>query len=338
MLNENLPISRIAQLHPAITLKRFNEIDVLVVRYGPVGEAMVSLQGAQLLRWRPKHARQDVVWISDEEPFIAGRAIRGGVPICYPWFGKPRPGLVAHGTARLLPWQLDNWAVGAKSVMLLFGLYNDEQELQASMAMTFDKECRLTFVHHGEDEVQVALHSYFEVATLDDTQLSSLPPTCFDALTQQEVTVPLPRKITGETDCIYAAQRPLTHIHDHENMRTITLLHRDASEVVLWNPWHNTPSAMAPDAYEHMLCLETARLSDPLLKNEAVTVEIAVFYSYPFLYIPAVEEEKKRLRKEREKAEKEAAAKAAAEKEAAEKESVAKPAVENAAAAKDKLE
>ena len=65
-------------------------------------------------------------------------------------------------------------------------------------------------------------------------------------------------------------------IHDDANQRTITLSHTNASDTVLWNPWHNTPSAMHDDAYKEMLCLETARINRKLQAGEALSVEIVV--------------------------------------------------------------
>ncbi|VTR55526.1 aldose 1-epimerase [Actinobacillus pleuropneumoniae] len=66
----------------------------------------MALQGAQLLSWQPATAKQDVLWLSEIEPFQKGNAIRGGVPICYPWFGSVKS--PSHGTARIREWSLQS--------------------------------------------------------------------------------------------------------------------------------------------------------------------------------------------------------------------------------------
>ena len=77
---------QIQQLTPELTLEHINEIPVLILNHS-VGSARIALQGAQLLNWQPKGAEQDIFWLSVIEPFTKGVAIRGGVPLCYPWFG-----------------------------------------------------------------------------------------------------------------------------------------------------------------------------------------------------------------------------------------------------------
>ena len=70
----------IKQLAPELALFQYNEIPVLELNH-PIGTAKISLQGAQLLSWKPLHTAQDVIWLSDIEPFNKGEAIRGGIPI-----------------------------------------------------------------------------------------------------------------------------------------------------------------------------------------------------------------------------------------------------------------
>lgn len=88
---------------------QFNEIPVLVIDH-EIGQATISLQGAQLLSWKPKH-QQEILWLSEIEPFTLGNAIRGGIPLCYPWFGNAKKPI--HGTARLRLWELHEYAVQA---------------------------------------------------------------------------------------------------------------------------------------------------------------------------------------------------------------------------------
>ncbi|MBV7435199.1 hypothetical protein KRX19_09210 [Cardiobacteriaceae bacterium TAE3-ERU3] len=260
-------------LHADLTLRQCGEIDVLVLSHAHC-EAAVSLQGAQLLHWRPATVKQNVIWLSEVEPFKAGHAIRGGVPICYPWFGKA-DGEPAHGTARIRNWSLDDWQIGDEGAILLFGLY-DDHGLEATLHIQLGEACMLTLTHQRDTRAQAALHSYFQIGDITQTHVSGLPTSCFDANAQQQSEVPSPREIDAPTDCIYQIEQPVQCIHDHGNQRTITLVHKNASDTVLWNPWYNTPSAMRDDAYKEMLCLETARINRPLLQGESLSVSILV--------------------------------------------------------------
>ena len=76
------------------------------------------LARAHLFSWQPAHSKQDVLWLSDIEPFKAGTAIRGGIPICYPWFNNA--GTPAHGFARTSLWQLSDYEIGSDKVRLVF--------------------------------------------------------------------------------------------------------------------------------------------------------------------------------------------------------------------------
>jgi D-hexose-6-phosphate mutarotase len=79
-----------------------------VVVEAPAGTAEVYLNGAQVTRWRPA-GHDDVLFLSEHSRFAAGSAIRGGVPICFPWFGPKEgdPGAPSHGFARTSPWTLE---------------------------------------------------------------------------------------------------------------------------------------------------------------------------------------------------------------------------------------
>ncbi|MDW1151075.1 D-hexose-6-phosphate mutarotase, partial [Mannheimia haemolytica] len=228
-------------LSNALKLIKYNELDVLEVNHNKF-KAKIALQGAQLLSWQPYNAEQDVLWLSEIEPFKAGTAIRGGVPICYPWFGTVKE--PAHGTARIREWNLVEHSCSSESVRLVFAL-----EQEAKIEMILGETCGLYFTHLGSEAAQLALHTYFNVGDITKVEVQGLPTRCFDKLTDQEVEVPSPRKISENVDCIYPAQA-VNFIQDFANQRTIKVEHINATETVLWNPWHNTVSAMTETAYQ----------------------------------------------------------------------------------------
>ena len=81
----------------------------------PAAQARIFFQGAQLTHWQPAYAKP-VIFLSERSTYAPGKAIRGGVPVCFPWFG-PRTGEAAHGFARNRPWQLTELAQEAENTI-----------------------------------------------------------------------------------------------------------------------------------------------------------------------------------------------------------------------------
>ena len=88
--------------------------------------------------------------------------------------------------------------------------------------------------------------------------------------------MPSPRAINENVDCIYAAPPQPTEIHDQANQRTLFVTHQNASDVVLWNPWHKATSSMSENGYQTMVCVETARIHRYLEAGETVAVRLSV--------------------------------------------------------------
>ena len=264
------------QITPELSLYAYNDIPVLHLQHA-VGSAKIALQGAHLFSWQPAQTQQDVLWLSEIEPFETGTAIRGGVPICYPWFGNA--GSPAHGFARTSLWQLSDYEIRTNKVRLVFSLFSALNIVLAKVEMEFSEQCELRFTHYGNSamkNVQVALHSYFNVADINRTQIANLPTECFNSLSQSQEIVPSPRTINENVDCIYAAPQQPTEIHDQANQRTLFVTHQNASDVVLWNPWHKATSSMSKNGYQTMVCVETARIHRYLEAGETVAVRLSV--------------------------------------------------------------
>lgn len=265
-------IDSILSLAPELTLSYHNEIPILNLKHC-VGEAKISLQGAQLLSWKPQGESHDLLWLSEIEPFQSGSAIRGGIPLCYPWFGETKK--PTHGTARLSLWDLTACNIKADAVWLTFALF-DEQKLQAELEMHFAQDLHLTFTHHGTEPAQAVLHSYFKVGEIAQVMINHLPEKAFNFISQEWEKVPTPRQIDQHTDCIYTTEQAHYQIIDSSFGRTITLTQQNASNLVLWNPWQTPKSAMQPHDYRQMLCLETGRIDQPLQPGEQMILRLSV--------------------------------------------------------------
>lgn len=263
----------INNLPPELKLIQVNQLTLLKLQH-QVGNALIASQGAQLLQWHPSHSSHPVLWLSEIEPYEQGKAIRGGIPICFPWFNNN--GTPAHGFARINQWQLQSYDIQATKVRLVFELFF-QNKLQAEIRMTFSHKCQLEFINHAQPNAQLALHSYFNLSHIQQVKLQGLGTHCFDSLTQQHQQVADPRLITEHLDCIYPLKHnPINTIQDQGWQRTIKIEHHNASDVVVWNPWHKATSAMSDQAYENMLCVETARINKPLGIGEKVGLTLSL--------------------------------------------------------------
>ncbi|QLB13173.1 glucose-6-phosphate 1-epimerase [Bisgaardia hudsonensis] len=267
-------ITFLKQITPELSLQQYNEIPVIALDHH-IGKAFISLQGAHLFSWQPKAQQKDVLWLSEIEPFTLGNPIRGGVPLCYPWFGgKQNP---AHGYARNTLWKLTDYQIETQKVQLEFCLFSENHLIEAKINMEFYEDCKLTFTHYGQDPAEIALHSYFNIADIENIEVSGLPTSCFNSLIQQQETVPSTRKIAENVDCIYKIATLETHqINDAILNRCIEITHKNATETVLWNPWHKETSSMNKESYKTMVCVETARISQKLSQGEKVSTIISV--------------------------------------------------------------
>ncbi|WP_301098986.1 D-hexose-6-phosphate mutarotase [Otariodibacter sp.] len=267
-------MKKIQQITPELSLFEYNEIPVLEINH-PKVKAKVALQGAHLFSWQPKHTDQDVFWLSEIEPFKLGSAIRGGVPICYPWFGSL--GEPFHGTARIRLWEFNQYEITKDKVFLRFDLKSENgQGLDAQMAMELGDTCTLTLTHQGSGQANPALHSYFNIADISQVELHGLPTTVFNHLTHQQESVSSPRLIAENVDEMYSVENAVTTIVDKGYQRQIEVQHINSTEVVVWNPWHKQTSNMTDTGYKTMVCAETARIHTSLNQGQMIQAKISV--------------------------------------------------------------
>lgn len=256
-----------------LTLAQCGEIPVLVLAHAKC-HATISLQGGQLLSWRPTSQQADIFWVSEIESFKLGNPIRGGVPVCFPWFGGVKS--PSHGTARIRLWQLSNYQIDEQNSHIELSLFDEQQVIEAKIHFEFSEQCKIHFTNYAHPNAQLALHSYFNLSHINQLTLQGLPETCFNSLTQQRESVPSPRVVQENVDCIYTAPNSKTTLADNGFQRKVVLEHTNNSEIVVWNPWHKATSSMSETGYETMVCVETARVYTPLALKESVTVQISL--------------------------------------------------------------
>ena len=252
----------------------------------PLATAELYRQGAHVARWRPAHADAPVLFVSRESAFAPGRPIRGGVPICFPWFGPhpADPAAPAHGFARTADWALvaaDEAADGSVSLALVL-------EADAGRVPAWPHAFRIT--HHvtigsrltmaltvenrGSEPFafEAALHTYLAVADVQRVTVAGLDGTVYlDKVRGFARTVqdgPLIR-FSGETDRIYLDTAAACTVDDPGLGRRTRVSKSGSQTTVVWNPWIDRARAL-PDLgdgeWREMVCVETANAGSAAIR------------------------------------------------------------------------
>jgi glucose-6-phosphate 1-epimerase len=241
------------------------------------GEAFVYLHGAQVAHFQPKGARP-ALWMSAESRYEAGKPLRGGVPICFPWFGPKAgsPEAPLHGFARIL-----TWAVGAVTREADGGLRavlelpaeaaargGFPRELALSLAVTVGRSLRMELTVRNVDSAAVtfeeALHSYFAVSDVRQVRIRGLEGGGFVDKTAGMAHRPgetEPIAIAAETDRVYLGATGTVTIEDPGWRRRIVVAKSGSATTVVWNPWVAKAKAMpdfGDEEWTGMVCVETA--------------------------------------------------------------------------------
>ena len=192
--------------------------------------AEVYLHGAHLTAWQPSGAKP-VIWVSRDSQFSADKPIRGGVPICFPWFAAHGSDTAApmHGFGRLREWTLAGAEDRGGEVHLTFLLIDDDTSHRSAWPHRFKAEYRVTIgerlalaldvTNTGDAPVtfEAALHTYFAVQNIRDVGVTGLAGTEYldkvDGFARKrEGDAPI--RLTGETDRIYLETENTCTIHD----------------------------------------------------------------------------------------------------------------------------
>jgi glucose-6-phosphate 1-epimerase len=246
---------------------------------GVVGE--LYLQGAQVTAWKPRDERP-VLFTSPKSTFAPGRAIRGGIPVIFPWFGPSRhaPAAPQHGFARTATWQLDGVeTAGSKSLTMTLSLTDGDvgstiwpEPFRAVYTVTFAQSLslRLAVQNRGRHPIvfEEALHTYFAISDISDIAISGLAGTTYidktDAARRKPQTTNLVT-ITAETDRVYLDTPGQCVIEDRGWRRRVVIEKEGATSTVVWNPWAEKAAALADlgdPLWRSMVCVETGNIAD----------------------------------------------------------------------------
>lgn len=248
------------------------DLPCIKLQYGNAS-AVVSLYGGQVLSYQPTPGRE-LLWLSPLANWHNQTPIRGGVPVCWPWFGpaeqKLNPqqqALPNHGVVRTRLWQLSEQIETAQGVSLTLAvtvrnLPHYQADVTLKLQLTLSDTLRMALQCDTAMLQQAALHSYFAVDNIAQTEVSSLPQTFIDKLSGKTEHVNTDTaQFSAEVDRVYLSSATELKISDNQKVITVTQHGQDAS--VVWNPWHQKSRQtkdLPDDSYQYFVCVETARL------------------------------------------------------------------------------
>ncbi|MCU0711299.1 MAG: D-hexose-6-phosphate mutarotase [Pirellula sp.] len=244
----------------------------------PECQAECMLHGAHVLSYRPAHRERSILFLSDQAVFAQGKPIRGGIPICFPWFGSHPTDqtLPAHGWARTQAWELIETARTKNQVILRMALAQDE--LYSICELAFGAELSIDVsVTNGSDiprTFEIALHTYFEINSITDVEVSGLENVPYVDQLKNEIhpgentTI----RFEEETDRIYQGSVKKITLSERNQKTQFIIEPRGSRSTIVWNPWIEKSKRMADfgdEEYLRMCCIETANVRANQIKLAA---------------------------------------------------------------------
>lgn len=231
----------------------------------------LTVHGAHVIEWTPA-GQQPVIWMSQSSALAPGKPIRGGVPICFPWFAAhPHdPQLPLHGTARLQEWTVAEQQDGAEGTEILLRTQCDAFALsfRVRFAETLSMELTAELPADAAEsaEFESALHTYFVVGDIHRVQVDGLEQAMYHdkvAGVRDSPAAGAPIHFTAETDRVYLNTQSEITVHDPVLGRCIRILREGSDSAVVWNPWIRKSAQMADfgdEEWPGMLCIEAANV------------------------------------------------------------------------------
>jgi glucose-6-phosphate 1-epimerase len=238
----------------------------------------IYLHGAHVTSWRPRGA-EEALFVSAESRWEQSRAIRGGVPICFPWFANKADDAhaPAHGLVRTIAWRLESIAHAADVVTVSMCTESNAAmkhwtptDFHLLYRATFGRELKLELVvtNTGSQPIhfEEALHAYFRVGHIEQTSIQGLSGVDYLDKTDldRKKTQTGPIVIAGETDRVYLNTKHAIDLEDQVLKRRVGIAKENSQTTVVWNPWIEKARALSDfgnDEWMRMVCIETANVA-----------------------------------------------------------------------------
>jgi glucose-6-phosphate 1-epimerase len=240
----------------------------------PASMAEIYLHGAHVTGFQ-KNTEPPLLFMSDKSLFAPDKAIRGGVPVCFPWFGS-RADLPAHGFARVTAWELiETMALPDGSVRVGLRLpqnaggadaFRGNVEFIVTVGDTLTMELQVTNTSAATLNYEECLHAYFSVGDINDVAITGLKGAHYLDKTEnnaRKLESGDAIRIISETDRVYLDSTGAVEIHDAKLHRTIRVEKTNSTSTVVWNPWMAKGSAMADfgnEEFHRMVCVEAGNV------------------------------------------------------------------------------
>ena len=254
--------------------------------------AKIAMQGAHVFEYKRK-GEDDLLWLSEVSDFELGKAIRGGVPICWPAFGMNNPELPQHGFARTSLFECtsrEDINANTTEVQLRLihskeslKLWNYKFELLLKIIISDKLTMELTTINRDSKDFKLtqALHSYFKLSNISNAVVKGLDSKpCFNALTYENSIQNGDIVFNEEFDKVFQKVDSELILADRD--KTIKIDNEGSSSVVVWNPWIEKckrMSAMRDEAYREFVCIESANAFDDFITlkpNEEHTLKATI--------------------------------------------------------------
>ncbi len=245
----------------------------------PEAAGEMYLHGAHVTSWKPE-GKEEVLFLSSRSKFENGKAIRGGVPICFPWFGGKAddPKAPAHGFVRAKAWRLESIAqAGGAVTVSMFTESNQDTKMwwpaefrlvhRATFGSELGLELEVTNTGRTSLRFEEALHTYHRVGNIEAARLRGLDGVqYFDKtesnrkkMQQGEIA------IASETDSVYLNTGDAVELEDPVLRRRTRIMKENSRTTVVWNPWVEKArsfSDFAENEWMRMICIEASNVSD----------------------------------------------------------------------------
>ena len=290
-------LQRLCEQYLGVEIVQQNELLFIQVN-NESAEAMIALQGAQVIHYKAHNKEVPLLFLSDDCRYKQGSPLRGGIPICWPWFGdleKNRSAITnqvpiecqasapAHGFVRNQDWQLSGISCpSVNETHVTLTLVVDGQDplwpfrtqlfLQVHIGETLSLSLETTNLSDRPMAFTQALHSYFTVSHIDAVSIDGFDKVDYiDALDGWEVkTQEGPIKIKEEVDRVYQSAPSPIKLQTGEGV--VNIESENSQSTIVWNPWVEKSARLSQfkdDDYQNMVCIETANAVDDIITLES---------------------------------------------------------------------
>jgi len=277
-LNDSFAIPGIAQIVPG------NDGQPKIKITSVAASAEIYLHGAHLTSWIPAGA-EEVLFLSSKAQYQDGKAIRGGVPICFPWFNAKTddPKAPSHGLVRTKTWELDSITHEGNAIAVTLSTASDEatrkwwpHEFRAEQRITISSHLQMELIVSntggGPLTFQEALHTYYRVGNVRYVRLVGLDHLSYLDNTEGNVEKLQygDNTFTQRIDNAYLNTEAELELIDSSLKRRIRIAKQNSHNTVVWNPWAELAAGMADlgDEWPHFVCVEAANI-----RANAVTLQ-----------------------------------------------------------------